>query len=154
MRRLPRPVRHVSVCSLQSVGTTQARLTGYTTDSCQITTDMPVRGWSREERRPESLFGRTVSWYAETTEQLYTSPSGYKAVWPHHVRWDLLLLMWIWKLNVAANILFSVWMCSYMAALEDTLNIAMCGLFLCNLAALVFIAFSAVTVNYFLTFWH
>jgi len=30
----------------------------------------------------------------------------------------------------AADILFSVWMCSYMAALEDTLNIGMCGLFL------------------------
>jgi hypothetical protein len=59
--------------------------------------------------------------------------------------------MWAWKLIDAADILFSVWMCSYMAALEDTLNFGMCGLFLFLLAALCFIAFSAVTVKYFLT---
>ena len=153
MRRLPRPVRYVSVCSLQSVGTTQAGLAGYTADSCQITTDLRGRGWSREERTPETLLRRTVSWYAETTEQLFTSPSGNKAVRPNNVKWELLLLMWIWKLNGAANILFSVWMCSYMAALEDTLNFGMCGLFLFMLAALCLIAFSAVTVMYSLTFW-
>jgi hypothetical protein len=55
--------------------------------------------------------------------------------------------MWVWKLIDAANILFSVWMCSYMAALEDALNFGMCGLFLILLAALCFIAFSAVTVK-------
>jgi hypothetical protein len=60
--------------------------------------------------------------------------------------------MRVWKLNGAADILFSVWMCSYMAALEDTLNIGMCGLFLLILAALCFIAFSAVTVKWPLTF--
>jgi len=37
---------------------------------------------------------------------------------------------------------------SYMAALEDTLNIGMCGLFLLLLAASCFVAFSAVTVKY------
>jgi hypothetical protein len=68
------------------------------------------------------------------------------------VRWALLLLLWKWKLNGAANIFFSVWMCSYMAALEDTLNIGMCGLFLLLLAAICFVAFSAVTVKYFRTF--
>jgi len=68
------------------------------------------------------------------------------------VRWELLLVMWIWKLINAADILFSVWLCSYMAALEDTLNIGMCGLFLFMLAALCFIAFSVVTVKYFLSF--
>jgi len=41
---LPRPVRYVSVCSLQSAGTTEAGLAGYTADSCPITTDLPVRG--------------------------------------------------------------------------------------------------------------
>jgi hypothetical protein len=60
--------------------------------------------------------------------------------------------MWIWKLNGAANILFSVWMCSYMAALEHTTNLGLCGLFLLMLAAMCFIAFSAVTVKYFHTF--
>jgi hypothetical protein len=60
--------------------------------------------------------------------------------------------MWVWELTDAADILFSVWMCSYMAALEDTLNIGICGLFLLMLAALCVIAFSAVTVKYSLTF--
>jgi len=150
---LPRPVRYVSVCGLQSAGTTEAGLAVYTADSRQITTDLPVRGWSRGERRPESLLRRTFSWYAETTEQLFTSPSGNKAVRPNNVKWELLLLMWIWKLNGAANILFSVWMCRYMAALEDTLNFGMCGLFLLMLVAICFDAFSAVTVMYSLTFW-
>ena len=126
MYRLPRPVRCASVCSLQSVGTTQAGLAGYTADSWQIKTNLPGRSWTRE-RRPESLLRRTVSWYAETTEQLFTSPSGNKAVWPNKVKWKLLLLMWVRKLINAANILFSVWMCSYMAALEDTLNIGCAG---------------------------
>jgi len=36
-----------------------------------------------------------------------------------------------------------------MVALEDTLNIGMCGLFLFILAALCFVAFSALTVKYF-----
>jgi len=61
-------------------------------------------------------------------------------------------VMWVWKLIEAADILFCVWMCSYMAAMEDTLNIGICGLFLSLLAANCFIAFSAVTVKYFLTF--
>jgi len=39
-----RPVRCVSVCTLQSAGTTQAGLAGYTADSCPVTTDLPVRG--------------------------------------------------------------------------------------------------------------
>jgi hypothetical protein len=60
--------------------------------------------------------------------------------------------MWIWKLIIAADILFSVWIYRYMAALEDTFNIGMGGLFLFLLVALCFIAFSAVTVKYFLTF--
>jgi hypothetical protein len=51
-------------------------------------------------------------------------------------------------------IFYCVWLCSYMAALEDTLNIGMCGLFLLILAALCLIAFSAVTVNYCLNFWY
>jgi hypothetical protein len=38
-----------------------------------------------------------------------------------------------------------------MAALEGTMNFALCGLFLISLAALCFIAFSAVTVKYSLT---
>jgi len=108
MHRLPRPVRCVRVCSLQSVGTPQAGLTGYKAESCQITTDPPGRSWTRE-RRPKSLLWRTVSWYAETTEQLFTSPPGNKEVWLNNVRWELLLLMWIWKLINAADILFSVW---------------------------------------------
>jgi hypothetical protein len=83
---------------------------------------------------------------------LFTSPPGNKEVRLNNVRWELLLLMWIWKLINAADILFSVWMYRYMAALEDTLNIGMCGLFLFLLVALCFIAFSAVTVKYFLTF--
>jgi hypothetical protein len=152
MLRLPRPVRYVSVCSLQSVGTSQAGLAGYTADSCQITTNLPGRSWTRGEGWPESLLWRTVLWYAGTTEQLYTSPSGNKAVRLNNVRRELLLLMWIWNLIAEANILFSVWMCRYMAALEDTLNIGICGLFLLMLVALCFIAFSAVTVTYFLTF--
>jgi hypothetical protein len=36
----------------------------------------------------------------------------------------------------------------YMVALEDTINVALCGLFLLLLAALCFISFSAVTVKY------
>jgi hypothetical protein len=40
----PRLVRYVSVCGLQSAGTTEAGLLGYTADSRQITTDLPVRG--------------------------------------------------------------------------------------------------------------
>jgi len=98
MLRLPRVVRYISVRSLQSVGTTQAGLTDYTGDRCQITTDLPDRSWAGGEGGPESLLWRTVSWYAETTEQLYMSPSGNKVVRPNNVRWELLLLMWIWKL--------------------------------------------------------
>jgi len=41
---LPRPVRYVSVRGLQSAGTTEAGLTGYTADSRQITTDLRGRG--------------------------------------------------------------------------------------------------------------
>jgi hypothetical protein len=43
-------------------------------------------------------------------------------------------------------------MCSYMAALEGTINLGLCGLFLLLLAALCFIAFSAVTVKYSVVF--
>jgi hypothetical protein len=39
-----------------------------------------------------------------------------------------------------------------MVTLEGTINFALCGLFLISLAALCFIAFSAVTVKYSLTF--
>jgi hypothetical protein len=46
--------------------------------------------------------------------------------------------------------IYIVFMCPhrYMVALEDTLTFAMCGLFVIILAALCFIAFSAVTVEY------
>jgi hypothetical protein len=61
------------------------------------------------------------------------------------------MLMSVDKLIVGADILFSFWTFSYMAALEDTINLGLFGLFLLMLA-LCFIAFSAVTVKYSLTF--
>ena len=65
---------------------------------------------------------------------------------------ELLLLMRIWKLINASDILFSVRMCSYMVSLEDTTNSGLCGLFLLMLAVLCFVAFSAVRVKFFHTF--
>jgi hypothetical protein len=44
-----------------------------------------------------------------------------------------------------------VWIFRYMLALENTMNFALCGLFLLLLVALCFVAFSAVTVKYPLT---
>jgi hypothetical protein len=59
--------------------------------------------------------------------------------------------MWVWQVVDATDTLFSVWMYRYMAALEGAINFGLCGLFLILLAALCIIAFSAVTVKYYVT---
>jgi len=76
---LSKPLRYASVCRLQSAGEAQGGAVRHQTDTWHITAGLWSWDWWTGSSRTEQSFW-TIPSHTGTTEQLYTSSPGDKAV--------------------------------------------------------------------------
>jgi hypothetical protein len=77
---LSKPVRYASECRLQSAGEAKGGAVGHQTDTWHITAGLWKWYWWMGSSRTEEHSFWTIPLHAGTTEQLYTSLPGDKAV--------------------------------------------------------------------------
>jgi hypothetical protein len=144
---LSKSVRNASVCRWQSAGEAQSDTCGHQTDTWHITAGLWRWDWRTGSSGTEEHSFWTIPSHAGKTEQLYTSSPGYKAVREKKTSCPTNNVTNSNKQNCAFWYIIFYYF-RYMAVLEDTINLPMCGLFLLKFSTLCFDAFSAVTVQY------
>ena len=141
----PKPVRYASVCSLQSAGKARSGAAGHPTDTRLIRSDLQDWERSTEGRRVLHCRGN-IKTYAEWNERLYMSSPGDKKV-RSHIRVPLISTsLTVWK-NLMLFYTTTLYYYRFMAVLEATMTIPLCGLFLIFFSAMCFDALSIITVN-------
>ena len=143
---LYKPLRYASVCRRQSAGEVQGVSFKHQTDTRHITAGLwRWDWWTGSSRTEEHSFWRIPS-HAGTTGQLYTSSPADKAVKQTTISQPTNNITYSNEKRAFCYIM--IYYFRYMALLEDTINLPLCGLFLLSLSALCIDAFSAVTVQY------
>ena len=144
--RLLKSLRYAGVYSLQSAGEAQTDHVGYQTDTRHNRSRIWRQDYSAWFRATNSHYRTNISTYAEAAQRLHTSPPGHQTVRTHvnvYSVWIAFIALEKGNIILYHNLKFF----RYMAALEDAINLAMCGLFLLFLTAMCLDALSIVTVN-------